>query len=74
VAFGTTTVVTAVFTGLGAAVLAIVAHAVVRVGRRALAHPALVVLAVASFLALALFAVPLPFVIAVTLRKQRDGW
>jgi chromate transporter len=64
VAFGTTTVVTAVFTGLGAAVLAIVAHAVVRVGRRALAHPALVVLAVASFLALALFAVPLPFVIA----------
>ena len=66
VAFGTTTVVTAVFTGLGAAVLAIVAHAVVRVGRRALAHPALVVLAVASFLALALFAVPLPFVIAAS--------
>ncbi len=65
VAFGSTTVVTAVFTGLGAAVLAIVAHAVVRVAKRALAHPALVALAAASFAALAVFAVPFPVVIAV---------
>src|SRR5687768_1291420 len=46
VAFGTTTVVTAVFVGLAAAVLAIVAQAVVRVARRALASRALVVIAV----------------------------
>src|SRR5918993_730222 len=64
VAFGTTTVVTALFAGLAPAVLAIVAQAVVRVGKRALAHPALVVLAVAAFLALAVFAVPFPVVVA----------
>jgi chromate transporter len=65
VAFGSTTVVTAIFTGLGAAVLAIVAHAVVRVGKKALAHWALVALAVAAFVALAAFSVPFPIVIAV---------
>ena len=63
VTLGDTTAVTAVFAGLAPAVLAIVAHAVWRVGRRALAHPALVVIAVASFVALAFFAVPFPVVI-----------
>jgi chromate transporter len=46
-------------------VLAIVAQAVVRVAKRALTSPALVVIAVASFLALALFGVPFPVVILV---------
>jgi len=64
VAFGATTAVTALFAGLAPAVVAIVAQAVVRVGRRALAHPALVVLAVAAFLALTVFAVPFPLVVA----------
>jgi chromate transporter len=64
VAYGSTTAVTALFAGLGPAVLAIVAQAVVRVGRRALAHRALVALAVAAFLALAVFAVPFPVVVA----------
>ena len=64
VAFGSTTAVTALFAGLAPAVLAIVAQAVVRVGRRALGHPALVVLAVAAFLALAVFTVPFPVVVA----------
>ena len=63
VGFGDTTVVNAVFAGLAPAVLAIVAQAVVRVGRRSLAHPALVALAVAAFLALALFRVPFPVVV-----------
>jgi chromate transporter len=45
-------------------VLAIVTHAVWRVGKRALASPALVLLAVASFLALAVFALPFPVVVA----------
>src|SRR5215211_778072 len=53
VAYGEVTAVTAVFAGLACAVLAIVAHAVWRVGRRALPHPALVILAVGAFLALA---------------------
>jgi chromate transporter len=63
VAFGETTVVSAVFAGLAPAVLAIVVQAVVRVGRRALTSPALVVLAVAAFLALTVFAVPFPLVV-----------
>jgi chromate transporter len=63
VAFGTTTLVTAVFAGIAPAVLSIVAQAVVRVGRRALGRPALVAIAVASFVALALFAVPFPLVV-----------
>jgi chromate transporter len=71
VAFGDTTAVTAVFAGLAPAVLAIVAHAVWRVGRRALAHPALVVLAVTAFLALAVFAVPFPIVVAAA---ALAGW
>jgi chromate transporter len=63
VGFGTTTAVTAVFAGVAPAILAIVTQAVFRVGRRALAHPALVGVAVAAFLALAVFAVPFPLVI-----------
>jgi hypothetical protein len=65
VAFGDTTAVTALFARLAPAVVAIVAQAVVRVGQRALHHPALVGLAGASFVALALFCVPFPVVIAV---------
>jgi chromate transporter len=65
VAFGTSTVVTAVFTGLAAAVLAIVVQAVIRVAGRALDSRALVALAVASFLALAVLGVPFPAVVAL---------
>src|SRR4051794_32461913 len=65
IAYGTTTVVTGVLVGLSAAVLSVVAQAVVRVGRRALNHPALVALAVVAFFALAVFGVPFPLVIGV---------
>ena len=65
VAFGTTTAVTAVFTGLAAAVLAIVVQAVIRVAKKALDSRALVALAVASFIALAVFGVPFPVVVAL---------
>jgi chromate transporter len=64
VAFGGTAAVTGAFAGLAPAVVAVVAQAVWRVGRRSLTHPALVTLAVLSFFALALFAVPFPLVIA----------
>jgi chromate transporter len=63
VAFGETTVVSAVFAGLAPAVLAIVVQAVLRVGKRALTSPALVVLAIAAFVALTFFAVPFPLVV-----------
>ncbi len=65
VAFGTTTAITAVFAGLAAAVLAIVVQAVIRLGKKALNSRALVLLAVASFLALAVFSVPFPIVVAL---------
>ncbi len=64
VGFGDTTAVEALFAGLAPAVLAIVAQAVVRVGRKALGHPALVGLAVAAFLALTVFSVAFPVVVA----------
>jgi chromate transporter len=63
VAFGNTALVTALFAGLGPAVIAIVVQAVYRVGKRSLTHPALIGLAVASFLALALFGVQFPVVV-----------
>jgi chromate transporter len=71
VAYGTTTVLSAVFAGVAPAVLAIVAQAVVRLGRRALARPALVALAVSAFVALAVFAVPFPLVV---LAAGAAGW
>ncbi|WP_224766292.1 chromate efflux transporter [Nocardioides campestrisoli] len=64
VAYGETSGVEAVFLGLGAAVIAIVVQALGRLGRRALTRPAYAWLAVASFLALTLFAVPFPAVVA----------
>ncbi|MGY1650688.1 chromate efflux transporter [Geodermatophilus sp. SYSU D01119] len=65
VAFGDTTAITALFTGLAAAVLAIVVQAVIRVAGKALDSRALVAIAVAAFLALALFGVPFPIVVAL---------
>lgn len=71
VGYGDTTVVTALFAGLAPAVVAIVAQAVWRVGTRALANPVLVGLAVTAFIALAVFGVPFPIVIAAA---ALTGW
>ncbi len=68
---GSTTVVTGLFAGLAPAVIAIVLHAVQRVGRKALFHPVLVAMAVASFVALTVFKVPFP---AVVLAAGLLGW
>jgi len=65
VGYGDTTVVAALFAGLAPAVVAVVAQAVWRVGTRALGNPALVGFAVTAFVALAVFAVPFPIVVAV---------
>jgi chromate transporter len=71
VGFGDTTVIIAIFAGLGPAVVAIVAQAVHRVAKRALTHPALITIAISAFLALALFGVPFPIVIAAA---ALAGW
>ena len=70
----------ALFLGIKAAVLAIVAQAVVRVGKRALGTRFKLGLAVASFLALALLDAPFPVVIAITalvgatVSRSRPEW
>jgi chromate transporter len=63
VAFGDTTLVESLFLGLAPAVIAIVIQAVIRVARKGLGHPALVGLAVVSFVALTFFAAPFPVVV-----------
>ena len=68
---GDSTLVAALFAGLAPAVLAIVAQAVLRLGGRALGHPALVALAVGAFVALSVLAVPFPVVV---LLAALAGW
>ena len=65
VAYGTTTVVTGLFVGLSAAVLSVVVQALIRVGRRALGHGVFVAIAAGAFVALAVFGVSFPIVVAV---------
>lgn len=62
--WGATTAVTAIFAGLGPAVLAIVSQAVWRIGKRSLQHRVLIGIAVAAFVALFAFNVTFPIVIA----------
>lgn len=57
------TPVAAVFFGLKAAVLALVAEAVIRIGRRALKNRLMIAVAALAFLAIFAFAVPFPFVV-----------
>ena len=63
VRFGETDLLSALFSGIAPAVIAIVVQAVQRVGKRALRHRALVGIAAAAFAALTLFAVPFPLVV-----------
>jgi chromate transporter len=63
VAHGDVTWVSAIFYGLKAAVIAIVAAAVIRVGSKALNNSPMVVIAVASFLAIFFVKVPFPIVV-----------
>ncbi len=64
VAWGDTGVVSALFLGLAPAVIAVVLQAVLRVAKRAFAHPSLLMVAVAAFVALTIFGVPFPLVVA----------
>lgn len=62
--YGNTGLVEALFFGLKAAVLAIVLNAVVRIGRRALRNGAMIGVAAASFIAIFVFDLPFPLIIA----------
>jgi len=63
VAHGDSVIVTGLFLGLAPAVLAVVVQAVVRIAGRALRRRSLVVLAVASFVAIAVLGAPFPLVV-----------
>src|SRR6185369_14327743 len=58
-----TPLLTGLFFGLKAAVLAIVLDAVIRIGRRALQSPAKKTIAAAAFVAIFFFAVPFPLIV-----------
>jgi chromate transporter len=62
--FHETLLLTALFFGLKPAVIAIVFEAVIRIGKRVLKNGAMVAIAAASFLAITLFGVPFPILIA----------
>ncbi len=64
VTFGDVGVVAAAFFGLKAAVLAIVLEAVLRIGRRALHGRTMLAIAAASFVAIFVFGVPFPLIVA----------
>jgi chromate transporter len=61
--WGQVPVVTALFYGLKAAVLAIVVEALIRIGKRALKSRALIALAAAAFIGIFFFAIPFPIII-----------
>ncbi len=61
--YGDVSFVAAMFFGLKAAVLAIVLHAVVRIGSRALRNSTMIALAAASFVAIFFFGAPFPAII-----------
>ncbi|MEA3200461.1 MAG: chromate transporter [Thermoplasmata archaeon] len=63
VTFGSVPLVAALFYGLAAVILAVVAHAVLRIGKRALRTPLMAAIAAVAFVALFFLAVPFPLVV-----------
>jgi len=78
--FGSVTWVSGLLFGLQAAVVALVLQAMVRIARRTLHGPALICIALAAFLALFVFALPFPAVIALAaltgwlIGRSRPAW
>jgi chromate transporter len=78
--FGHVTWVAGLLFGIQAAVVAIVAQAVIRIGRRTLRSAALRVVAAASFVAIFALAVPFPVIVVVAAAfgwlagSRRPGW
>jgi len=63
--YGNVGFVSALFSGLKAAVLAIVLQAVMRIGRRALTNRLLAIIAAASFVGIFVFGLPFPLIVAL---------
>ncbi len=63
-AYGDLTWVAGMFFGISSAVIAIVASAVLRIGRRVIKNPVMLSIAVAAFLGIFVFELPFPLVVA----------
>ncbi len=66
-AYGDVGWVEGMFVGITAAVVAIVAGAVVRIGRRILTNPTMVAIAATAFVAVFVFQVPFPIIVAIAI-------
>ncbi len=64
-AYGDLTWVTGLFFGISAAVIAIVANAVLRIGRRVIKNTAMLLIALAAFTGIFVFELPFPLIVAV---------
>ncbi len=64
-AYGDLTWVTGLFFGISAAVIAVVASAVLRIGRRVIKNPAMLAIAAAAFVGIFVFELPFPLIVAV---------
>lgn len=63
-AYGDLTWVAGFFFGISAAVIAVVASAVIRIGKRVIKNPIMLTIASASFLAIFVFELPFPLIVA----------
>lgn len=61
--FGDVGAVEGIFRGIGPAVIAIVAHAVLRIGKRTIKNPIMVAIAVGAFVGIFFYEVPFPLVV-----------
>jgi len=66
-AYGDQTWVAGLFFGISAAVIAVVASAVLRIGRRVIKNPAMFLVAAAAFVSIFFFRLPFPLVVAVAI-------
>lgn len=64
-AYGDLTWVTGLFLGISAAVIAVVAGAVLRIGRRVIKNPTMLFIAAAAFVGIFVFELPFPLIVAV---------
>jgi chromate transporter len=63
-AYGDLSWVTGLFFGVSAAVIAVVANAVIRIGRRVIKNPAMFAIASSAFVAIFVFELPFPLIVA----------
>lgn len=65
--YGDLSWVTGLFFGISAAVIAVVASAVLRIGRRVIKNPAMLAIAFAAFVAVFVFEVPFPIIVGAAI-------